>query len=550
MMKTVPGGKTDAAIATDFWPARRGVWFALALIGVVTFIALSSSLGNGFTNWDDQEYVTNNPLIRTLSWDNIKIIFTTFYKEDFRHPLVLLSFAVEYHFFGLNPFIYHLDNLLLHIANACLVFMLVFALSKHSVSALLAGLLFGVHPLHVESVAWVSERKDVLFALFYLSSMLLYLRYSERSGKGYYLLSLLLFALALLSKAMAVTLPVVLFLCDYLKGRPFDRKTVLEKVPFLFLGILFVADTLFIFHSTDQIKTTHLFSFHDNILTASRSVVWYLTKTVAPFSLSALYPSPETVGILEGPFLFSLLFLVAATVALIYSTRYTRKALFGALFFFITLLPVLKLIPFGAGGAPVADRYMYIPAIGLFFMAGEGVNALLLRKAGGEGGKKLLMLFVIVVIAVFGILSFQRSKVWHDDVTLWSDVVKKYPDTVVAHYNLGRFYQQQGQYDEAVAAYGNALRLNPLLFNVRNNRGTALGQKGEYRQALAEFKEVLRIDPYNIEAGFNLAYAYIILGDCAKGREETRTLLSMDGGKRIANLLSERCGPAKKGGVP
>ena len=538
---------TAAVVAADSFSDRRGMLFAAALIGVVTFIALSSSLGNGFTNWDDQEYVTNNPLIRTLSWDNIKIIFTTFYKEDFRHPLVLLSFAVEYHFFGLNPFIYHLDNLLLHMANAFLVFMLVHALSKNYVSALLAGLLFGVHPLHVESVAWVSERKDVLFALFYLSSMLLYLRYGERGGKGYYLLALLLFALALLSKAMAVTLPVVLLLCDYLKGRSFDRKTVLEKVPFLFIALLFVVDTLFIFHSTDQIKTTHLFSLHDNILTACRSVVWYLTKTVAPFSLSALYPRVEAVGILE---VLSLLFLVAAAVALTYSTRYTRKALFGALFFIITILPVLKLIPFGAGGAPVADRYMYIPAIGLFFMAGEGVNTLLLRKAGGEGGKRLLMLFVVVVIAVLGILSFQRSTVWHDDVTLWSDVVKKYPDTVVAHYNLGRFYQQQGMLDEAVAAYGNALRLNPLLVSVRNNRGTALGQMGEYRRALAEFREVLRIDPYNIEAGINLAYASIILGECSKVREETRTLVLMEGGDRIARLLAERCGPAQRRRFP
>ena len=532
-----------------FLQRRYQLILSVSFIIAITFISFLSSLDNGFTNWDDQEYVTNNYLIRELSWDNLKIIFTSFDKKLFSQPLVLLTFSLEYYLFQLNPFIYHLDNLLLHVINSLLVFYFIALLSKNHISALFAGIFFGIHPLHVESVAWISERKDVLSTFFFLQAAIFYLLCKEKNKRVYYCLSLAVFILSLLSKAMTVTLPVVLCLCDYLAKRTFDRKTILEKIPFFTVSGIFVIINLSIHKSADAIDSLRLLSPIDNLLIACRSVILYLTKALLPINLSAYYPYPKAIGILMPEFFFSFILFLILAVAVYYSRRYTRKVIFGTLFFLVTLLPVLKLIPFGGGGAAMADRYMYIPSIGLFYMAGVAVNSIYNGKAGNrQGQKRILTLFIILIIMSFSTITYQRCKVWRDDNALWSDVVGKYPDSILAHYNLGRYYQQKGFLIDSISSYREAIRLNPSFINARNNLGTTLGQQGKYREALIEFKEVLRADPTNIEAGYNLAYTYIIIGDCLKAREETTIIQQMDRSNRIGDMLSAKCRSANQHG--
>ena len=211
---------------------------SLCLILAIPAISFFPSLKNDFLNWDDPQYVTENKMITELSWRNIETIFDSIYMGHY-HPLTLLSYALEYRFFKLNPFAYHLTNLILHLINGLLVFWLIWMLKGGVLTSLVVSLLFGIHPLHVESVAWISERKDLLCSFFFLGSLVVYLTYLKTRRRRFYFLSLFLFLLSLLSKSMAVTLPLVLVLCDYLLDRKFDRKCLIEKIPFLGNGLYF-----------------------------------------------------------------------------------------------------------------------------------------------------------------------------------------------------------------------------------------------------------------------------------------------------------------------
>ena len=326
--------------------SQKKAWIriALILIAVVTAVSFLSSLDNGFVNWDDNEYVTENYAIRSFSWNTLKTIFTSFYLGTYC-PLVILSYTLEYALFGLAPFGYHLTNLLLHIGNTLLVFALVLRLSTHPPSALVAALLFGVHPLHVESVAWVTERKDVLSTLFFLGALLCYLRYQEDKQAHLYALSIVAFVLSLFSKPMGVTLPLILLLCDYLCARGWTYRTLVEKVPFVMVSALFSVIMVLAQHSSGGINAARFSALVDNVLVACWGLVFYLSKTLAPVGLSAYYPYPPEISFHLLAFFLPPILLLALTAGVWISRRYTRTVVFGSLFFFVTLLPVLKIIP-------------------------------------------------------------------------------------------------------------------------------------------------------------------------------------------------------------
>ncbi|MFQ5900081.1 MAG: tetratricopeptide repeat protein [Thermodesulfobacteriota bacterium] len=471
---------------------KNRIILSILLIAVLTFISFSISLDNGFTNWDDQEFVADNPLIKDISWENTKVIFTSFYKKAYSQPLVLLSFSLEYHFFQLDPFIYHLDNLILHILNSLLVFYIIFILSEKISLSLVTALLFGVHPLHVESVAWVSERKDMLSTLFFLSALLSYLFYRKKDINRYYYLSVFVFILALFSKPMAVTLPLVLVLCDYLSYRSFDRAAILEKIPYLILSGIFGVITIII-HQTDTLLVSMpVVSFIERFFIACRNLIFYLTKIIVPLNLSAIYPYPEGTGILL-PAYFLILFLMLLTV--LYTRRWTRDILFGAIFFIITVLPVLRLIPFPGGGAITADRYMYIPSLGLFYIAGSVFYRVYNGKAFGKLSKVLSVILLSGVILIFSVLTYQRNNIWQDGETLWLNVIENYPDVPIVHNNLGTVYAEQGRLDDAVREYQITLRLDPNYVKAHYNLGVTYAKQGKLNDAIKEYQVTLDVEP-------------------------------------------------------
>ena len=498
-------------IPSSLTQGRACVVIQLLLITVIVFLAYSNSLSNGFTNWDDDKYITSNPLITDVNYKNIMAIFGSFNLGNY-HPLVLLSYMIEYHFFKLNPFIYHLDNLLLHICNSLLLFYFIFLLSKSTVVSFLTALLFGIHPLHVESVAWVTERKDVLFTFFYFSAGICYLLYKKGKGRSYYFIALFSFILSLLSKTMAVSLPLVLLLTDYLLERKNDIRMVGEKVPFFILSILFGILEIFAQRAEGFLRVEKTYALSQNLLIALKGLVFYLKKTIYPVNLSAYYPYPRIeIEVLSISGFIHIAGILTLGLIIIYSKRWTKDILFGSLFFVATILPVLQIIP--VGGAFVADRYMYIPSIGLFYLLGVAVNKIYTMDGSYSWTNRvLIVLFVGTVVVIFGVLTYRRNAVWQSNETLWQDTVKKEPLASIAHNNLGNVYYYKRELDKALEEYQKALVLNPNYSLAHNNIGNVYFEKGDFNKAIKHYLQALEIEPDFKEANYNLGITYQKMG--------------------------------------
>ena len=281
--------------------AKHKLFLYPLVITVVVFLAFFPSLDNAFVNWDDPVYLEGNPTIQSLSPANIKMMFTGFVNGNY-HPLTMFTFALEHSWAGFNPKIYHLTNLLLHLANVNLAFIFIFLMTGNLFVAGLTALLFGIHPMRVESVAWVTERKDVLFVFFYLAGLILYQRYlsSALSQKRliFYSIIMILFILSVLSKPSAVTFPLALLLLDYWGARKFDKYVLLEKIPFFIISAFFV---FIAFYANATPFTSHLppplqFHFTERILLVGHAIGLYLTKLIWPFKLSAYYSYPGKIN--------------------------------------------------------------------------------------------------------------------------------------------------------------------------------------------------------------------------------------------------------------
>ena len=342
--------------------------FPAVLILAITFMAFTPCLKNGFVNeWDDDLYVRGNADIQHLSVQTTARVFSSFYAATYL-PVTMLSYMLDHQLGGLDPFGYHLTNLIFHLLNCLLVFWLVGMLSRNILVSFITALLFGVHPLHVESVAWISERKDVLYAAFFLLSMISYCYYlkTRKRGRSYWL-AVVFFALSLLSKAMAITMPLLLLLTDYLSGRPRERGVATDKIPFFSLALC--VGLVGFFGQVPAMRTGHVLSFFEKCLCPSYACLFYLGKILWPTKLSCYYPF---TGIKDLPvYLFSLGGWLALLVLTLRSATRTRKVVFGVFFFLITLLPVLQFVQMGL--AIVADRYVYLASLGIFYLIAEGI---------------------------------------------------------------------------------------------------------------------------------------------------------------------------------
>ena len=480
---------------------KRALIISICLILAVTFISFFPSLENDFVNRDDNLYVTNNSLITELSWENIKTIFSTSYMGHY-HPLTLLSYSMEYLFFKLNPFIYHTTNLLLHLCNSLLVFWLIFMLTGSLLTSLVVALFFGIHPMHVESVVWISERKDVLYSFFFLGSMISYLFYRRTKEMRYYYLLFFLFVLSLLSKAMAITLPFVLLLCDYLLNRKFDRNLLIEKAPFFIIAFCFGLIAIFAqgpIRGTEQANPLSLFN---KSFIFSSILVFYLTKIISPVKLSCIYPPIREI-ITPWPYIFLYLptmagFLIVCLILI----KKTKNIIFGLLFFLVTMIPVLPL-------KIVSDRYTYIPYIGIFFILGE-IFSWLYRGIIRDSRmmRTLLSIVLVGIIGIFSFLTWERSQVWRDSIALWDDVINKYPNILKAFAARGEAYSEIGQYDQAILNYNKTLEINPRYVEAYYNRGNAYRKKDLLDQAILDYTKALEIKPEYAEAYYNRGNAY------------------------------------------
>lgn len=472
--------------------AARKFWLAGVLLVGLTVAAHLRGVGGQFVQWDDNSHITQNVVIRALTFDNVRTMFTTGIAKLYC-PLTWLSFAVDYQISGRDPLGYHVTNLLLHVANTLLVAWLLFRVTQNFPAAVLTAAIFGVHPLRVESVAWVTERKDVLFVFFYLLALLRYRTWVEAKRRGDYWWCLVFFFGAIFSKSAAVTLPAVLILLDWFVYR---RQAWVEKIPFLIGSVLIAAATVATQAGGDgeTVVSTAVIPMWARSGLVGYCALFYVGKFLWPFQLSAIYPTFEEM---EWKMLDAagwLLALVAVT-GLVWVLRRRVPVLLPAwLFYLITLSPTIGLIPVGAH--VVADRFSYLPLIGLALPVGL---ALVKWPKIGWVGAFLILGLVFV--------SDRRCAVWYDSEKLFQDVLRQYPDSYPALVNLTWWYSGNGRLDEAIAIGERAVKVAPNGLVGRTHLARAYIRAKRYRDAIAVLKPA-------IDHGINVHYVWHQLHEC------------------------------------
>ncbi|MFC1590642.1 tetratricopeptide repeat protein [Candidatus Omnitrophota bacterium] len=527
---------------------------------LLTAAAFLPSVFNDFVDWDDTYYVTENEVIRELSPGNVKKMFTRGF-EGIYCPAVIMSYALEYRFFRLDPFIYHLTNYILHILISISVFYLILQISKSANTALISAMLFALHPLHVESVAWVSERKDLLFSIFYLLSLSAYICYLSKRKVIYYLICLSLCALSLISKASAVTIPAVLLLLDHVFGRRIDRNAIFEKLPF-FIASLFIGLLTMRFQAAMGATDVQMNPF-ERVYFLLKGIILYFAKTFWPVRLSAMYPyhnvsSGNTIELV----IYGLILILLCSAAVILGRR-SKAVMFGSLFFIITILPVLKIVPMGDVFA--ADRYMYLPSLGIFYLGAYYADAFFLRRISERKIIRYFAVFLIaLIIMTLSVLTFKRCYVWKDTGTLFADVMKKYPASPRPYNKLGSFFLAKGDLERGVQYFKKSYVADPgfdpakdnftmayyLLRKKKkeegliaarvedgdaageaalmNSLGMEQGLEGNIGNAVSLFREAIELDPGNAEYFNNLGLAYYRKDDLARAKESFGKALELD----------------------
>jgi tetratricopeptide (TPR) repeat protein len=477
---------------------------------------------DGFVNYDDQDYVTENSVVQKgLTWTGIKWAFTTGHASNW-HPLTWLSHMADCELFGLNPGAHHLVNVLFHTANVVLLLVLLLRLTGKLWPGAFVAALFAWHPLHVESVAWISERKDVLSTFFALLTLLAYARYAQRRSRVEgresmakssvpaliprlstfdYALALFFFALGLMSKPMLVTLPFVMLLLDYwplrrlpdYKFRIRDLKRLtLEKWPFFLLAAVSCVATFLVQsqRSGDAVASLELVPLHYRFCNALVSYGLYLLKMVWPVGLAVFYPmSDHLTRILMAATTSAV--VLAIISSFVWRAGRARAYLpVGWLWFLGTLVPVIGFVQ--VGGAALADRYTYIPSIGVFIAVTFGVCDLADRF---QFPKKAIATAAALILATCLILTENQLRYWRDSETLFAHALAVTKNNHVAHVNLGVALEQKGELNEALAEYRAAEQLAPELYHIHNNLGNLLDNLGHPNKALTEYREAVLLNP-------------------------------------------------------
>jgi Tfp pilus assembly protein PilF len=510
----------------------------------VTFVTFLPILGNDFVNWDDLDNLTDNPFYRGLGWSQLRWMWTTTLMGQYI-PLTWMTFGLDYLVWGMNPLGYHLTSLLLHAANAALVYSIVQRLivvgsdealaQDRSVrlAAACAALVFGVHPLRVESVAWATERRDVLSAFFFLASLRTYLSYvGSRSLRGYWL-SLAFFAAAVLSKAMAVTLPAVLVILDLhplsrLSSQPrtwlepSGRRVLAEKVPFIAVGV--VGSVIAVIANRGNLSALAEASLFERAVISVNGLAFYLWKTIVPLNLAALYELRIPIELSIWSSVSSAVVVGAVTSFAILGGRRWPSVGAAWLCSVILFAPVLGIVHNGPQFA--ADRYTYLPTLPWLALAGATLarwcaphavaepgprrpkrDSPMLSRAGGWSGRLAAKLALpTAAVGVLAALTVIQTLTWKNSERLWTHALSVAPSSL-GHYNLGLVLEGQGRWDQAIDHYRAALSIKPNFPEAHYNWGVILSRQGRINEAIEHYREALRIKPDHAEAHYNWALA-------------------------------------------
>lgn len=549
-----PGATYDTGFAMEntfnISPGRKRLIVCVVLV-LVTLAVYWQVNHFDFVNIDDDRYITQNPhILSGFTTESVRWAFATMDVDGMWHPLIWFSFLLDHQLFGLHAGAYHLTNLFLHIFSALLLFWLFNRMTSQIWKSALVAALFALHPLHVESVAWASERKDVLSAFFWMLTLCLYVRYTEKPAPGRYLPVLFSFALALMSKPMVVTLPLIMILLDYWPLGRFGKQTknifswqLKEKTPFLILSALFSIITIYGQQGASYIKDISLSS---RLANAPVSVAAYLEKTFLPHAMTVFYPFPAHIPAWQ--IIGTSLLILAITVAAIATAKRLPFFFTGWFWFALTIAPVSGIIL--SGEQAMADRYHYLPSIGIAVMLAWGIPVLVKSE---KIKKNILFPAGIIFLAVMAFLSWQQCRNWKDSYELWNHALSVTKDNYLAHDSMGQVLAARGEPDSAVEYFNTAIslvpdygiayynrgiarialgryqesiddftRAIPLLMNddaayAHDNRGAVYYSLGRFQEAIDDYNEAVKLKADDTEAYYNRALAYLQQGKYEPG---------------------------------
>ena len=574
----MPGGGSNSP-----GPTVRPAWIALAIC-VMTWVVYLRTAGHPFVQYDDGQYVTENiHVLKGLSLEGIRWAFTTMAASNW-HPVTWLSHMMDVDLFGLWPGGHHLVSVLLHTASSLVLFLALRRMTGRPWRSGFAAALFAVHPLHVESVAWVAERKDVLSGLFWMLTMLAHARYAERPSAGRYLAIVAPFALGLMTKPMLVTLPFALLLLDAwplgrIEGLPgaagptafrfpqvSPARIAAEKIPLLALAAVSSAVTYHVQEASGAVAPSEAYPFPVRLCNALVACARYLGKTAWPADLSVFYPHPGA-SLPAWQVAGAVLILLCVSVLAFLLLRRSPYVAAGWFWFLGTLVPVIGLVQ--VGSQAMADRYTYIPLVGLFLVISWGIPEHAARWRLPGLAVPAAAGFVLAALTVTACVQVAH---WRSSVTLFThalratsgnwlahnalasslinegrfaegvvhlqEALRIRPDYPLARFNLGVILEREGRIDEAIDQYRRTLRVRPRDAKAHTNLGAALHRMGVLEEAILHYREALRLDPDDSLAHNNLGLALIITGkrDEAISQFREALLINPDYREAAANL--------------
>ncbi|MGA2171915.1 MAG: tetratricopeptide repeat protein [Sedimentisphaerales bacterium] len=479
------------------------------VLALATFAVYRQVRNNDFIDFDDDLYVTANdniqkgPTLETVKWS-----FTTTHAYNW-HPLTWLSHSLDCRCFGLNPAGHHLTSLAFHVANTILLFLVFLQMTGFLWRSAFVAALFALHPLHVESVAWVAERKDVLSTFFWLLTMWLYVRYTKRPGFITYLPIVLAFALGLMAKQMLVTLPFVMLLLDYWPLNRFGRqqgggktnnvfRCFIEKIPLLVLSFIAALIVLYVQSKATLVRSALQIPIAPRLANALLAYAEYIIKMFYPLNLGVLYPFPLTNPPLWQVLTAGLL-LLCATIAVFRFSRNRRWLIVGWLWYLGTLVPVIGIVQVGLQA--MADRYTYVPLIGLFLIIAWG---------GAELTEKLiyrnvvLSISAVIILISLSVISYRQVSYWKDSITLFKHTAAVTKDNDIMHFNLGRLLLKQGDTGQAIYHWTEAVRIKPDQPTIHRGLAVLFTRQGDINRAIYHYRQVLIYRPDDEFARDNL----------------------------------------------
>lgn len=518
---------TKNALSKNSDSNKSKLWFYAIALCIITFVAYFGAFDHTFVDWDDYTYVVDNPLITHPTFDGLVKLCRASVSLNY-HPLTMISMWLNSWFFGKEATSFIVVNVLLHLLNTVLVFYFLYLLGKRQyiVPAAVAALWFGIHPMHVESVAWVSERKDVLYAFFFLLSTIAYMYHIDQepqNGKNapskWYWYALALFVLSCLSKAMAVVLPLVFILIDFWRQRNLSlQKSVIEKLPFFAIALLFGVLALGVqggnlgfglleaaSEKKAAISDLDLFSPFQRLQFGAYGFTMYLVKLFLPLNLCTFYPYPTVAESTQLRFLLAPLVFLAALGSAFFLRKRFPLYTFAIGFFFVTLILVLQFL--SVGSVIMADRYTYLPYIGLFFLLCHGSYVWLQQNKAS-----LLPTWYAVVGAMslfFFVQTIRQVETWQDSDTLWNHVIAIYPNEEQPYSIRGNHHGKMGKIDLAIQDFERALKLGSTRVSVYEGLGNAYGTKGNLEKAIENFNKAIELDPNTGTLYFNRGISHL-----------------------------------------